>query len=448
MAAASGLGPLAESVRSKAVFPPGPLLVALSGGADSAVLAWAASQQSEPVRAVFADHGLPASGQLRQAAAAVADALELPFDAVEAPVRHDAPSFEDAARVARYSALETSAKPDETILTGHTADDQAETVLGHFLRGAGAAGLAGIPARRGRLARPLLAVTRAETRSLAAALALPFIDDPDNESERMGRNRLRSELIPFLEREYNPQLRSVLNRTASALRADDAALEALAARIPMGTDGEVFTLPAAALAVVPEAVAARAVRRTLRQVGGPHAGSHRDVSDVLEVAAGHKAGAQLTGAVRVEREGPMVVLSTAERPPVDAITLRIPAEVAFDRWRLTLSITDRWPGPPMMGARAFTLDAGAVTTELVARPAGNDDRIDIGTGSKPVRDALAEAGVPRRLRRRWPVIESDNRVALIPGVRAAAWAWPGPTTVYYLVARIDTTGTSPPGEGT
>ena len=147
---------LADSVRARADLPPGSLLVALSGGADSAVLAWAAVAASDTVRAVFVDHRLDASDQLRAAATSIAAQLGITLDVVEAPIERTAPSFEDAARAARYDALQAAAKPDELILTGHTADDQAETVLGHFLRGAGAAGLAGIPIRRGQIVRPLL----------------------------------------------------------------------------------------------------------------------------------------------------------------------------------------------------------------------------------------------------------------------------------------------------
>ena len=448
MAAPDGLAALAASVRSRVSFPPGPLVVALSGGADSAVLAWLAAENSPTVRAVFVDHGLEASSRLREAAAAVAAATGIELDVVDAPVARATPSFEEAARDARYQAWQAAAKPDEIILTGHTADDQAETVLGNFLRGAGAGGLAGIPARRGQIARPLLGISRRETRDLALRLGLPYFDDPENETTDVRRNRLRTELIPHLELVYNPQLRATLLRSSAVLSADDAVLEAAATRVPVRADGEVVAVPASALAVVPAAVASRVARRAIRAMGGPHGGTHDEVAAVLEVAAGHRAGAELAGAVRVEREGPMVVLSAGDLPPRTAQPLPVPSVVVFDRWRVAVTEQSRAPSPRPLGGRLLTLDADQVGPDLVVRPAGPTDRIDIGTGSKPVAAAMAESGVPRRLRGRWPVVSAADRVLVIPGVRSAAWARPSGVTTRYLVARIDIAGSHSSEEGT
>lgn len=423
-------------------MPAGPLVVALSGGADSAVLAWAAAQSTETVRAVFVDHGLEPSSRLRQAAVDIASRLEISLDVVEAPVDRGTPSFEEAARTARYQALTAGAKPDETILTGHTADDQAETVLGNLLRGAGGGGLAGIPARRGQFFRPLLTIAREETRQLAGELGLPFFDDPDNESTSVRRNRLRHRLIPQLESEYNPQLKAALVQAGSLAAADDAVLENQAAAVPVLDDGEVVMIPAPLLAVLDVAIASRVVRRAIRRVRGPHAGTAEEIGAVLEVAEGTRAGAELTDRVRVEREGPMVVLSPGVVDPFPPLETAIPGTVHFDRWRLDLIVTD--DPPPALVGRTFVLDADRLDTDLLVRPAAAGERIEIGDGGKRVGEALAEAGVPARLRPRWPVLESGGRIALIPGVRAAAWAWRGPSTARYLVARIDDSAT---GEG-
>ncbi|NNC92645.1 MAG: tRNA lysidine(34) synthetase TilS [Acidimicrobiia bacterium] len=447
MAAPDGVAALAGSVRARVELPAGPLLVALSGGADSAVLAWAAAESSAAVRGVFVDHGLAASGQLREAAVAVAGVLGMDLQVVEAPVARDTPSFEATARDARYAALQAAARPDEFILTGHTADDQAETVLGNFLRGAGAGGLAGIPARRGRIARPLLTISRRQTRRLAGLLELPYFDDPDNVAGDVRRNRLRSELIPLLEETYNPQFRTALLRSSAVVAADDAVLEAAAAQVPIRADGEVVAMPAAALAVVPAAVAARVVRRALRYMRGPHGGTHDEVAAVLEVAAGVRAGAELMGAVRVEREGPMVVLSAADLAAGTPQQVEVPSVVAFDRWRVHLTEQSQAPIPRPLGAATLTLDADQAGDALVLRPLRPDDRIDIGTGSKLVTEALAERGVPRRLRARWPLVSVGERVLVIPGVRAAAWAWPSSGTMRYLVARIGISGSDSTAEG-
>ncbi len=424
-------------MRERADLTGGPLVVALSGGADSSALAWVAAMSSKSTRAVYVDHGLAASNDLRAAAKRVAAVLGIELDVVDAPVDRTSPSFEDVARRSRYAALLGAAAADETVLTGHTADDQAETVLGHFLRGAGAPGLAGIPKHRGRVRRPLLSVTRAETRALADELGLPFLDDPENQSLDLRRNRLRAELIPHLESDYNPQLRAGLLRTASLMAADDEALEALAVRIRLLDDGEAVGLPASALRVVPHAVATRAVRRALRQLRGPHGGSHGEVTAVLDVAARTRRGAQLSEGLRVEREGPMVVVSKRPAAPAAEVSVEAPGEVSFDRWRLRFRVSGGAPRPRSLGARALIGDADTVGSDLLIRPMTGADRIELGAGTKMVADALAEGGVPRRLRSRWPVVVSGDRVAFVPGVRSAAWVWPSRVTVRYLETLIE-----------
>ncbi|MGI9647692.1 MAG: TilS substrate C-terminal domain-containing protein, partial [Acidimicrobiia bacterium] len=271
---------------------------------------------------------------------------------------------------------------------------------------------------------------------------LPFFDDPDNESLTVRRNRLRRQLIPQLETDYNPQLRAALARTGALAATDDSALEKLAATVPVLDDGEVIMIPTALLAILDEAIATRVVRRAIRLVRGPHPGTAEEVGTVLEVAAGARAGAELSGKVRVEREGPMVVLNPGLVDPFPPRETAIPATVGFDRWRLQLDVTDH--PPPVIGGRSFVLDADQVERDVLVRAATAAERIDVGAGGKRVGDALAEAGISPRLRPRWPVVESGGRIALIPGVRAAAWAWRGTSTTRYLVARIDDTAT---GEG-
>lgn len=428
---------LADSVRARVDIPGSSLVVALSGGADSAVLAWAVVAHSNSVRAVFVDHRLGASEQLRTAASRIAAELGISLDIVEAPIDRSVPSFEDAARTARYAALLAAVKPDELLLTGHTSDDQAETVLGHFLRGAGAAGLAGIPARRGRVVRPLLSIARSETRALADQLGLPYLDDPENASLEPRRNRLRHELIPHLEEDYNPQLRQALGRSAMVLAADEALLDEAAGRVPILADDESVSIPAAMLGVLPDAIAGRVARRGLRAARGPHGGSFEEVGALLDVANGRRAGAELAGGLRVEREGPMVVVRLGDPSPADGLELVVPGRVVFDRWLLEFTLAGPPAGPRRIGARILYLDADRTGESIVVRPGRDDDRIEIGTGTKPVREAMAEAGVARRLRPRWPVLVAGGRVAAVAGVRAAAWAWPSAETVRYLVARID-----------
>ena len=144
MAGAGGVN--AADLRRKIAtrVPPGPVTVALSGGADSAVLAWSLADRDDVV-AVTIDHGLPGSAALVAAAERIASRLGLRHRVVTVAPRS---ASEGDLRTARLAALE--AESAGWIVTGHTADDQGETVLGNLLRGAGPGGLAGIPVRRGR----------------------------------------------------------------------------------------------------------------------------------------------------------------------------------------------------------------------------------------------------------------------------------------------------------
>ncbi len=397
MAGAGGVTPEALRRRVAGRVPPGPAIVALSGGADSAALAWAVAARDDTT-ALSVDHGLPGSAALVAAAAQIAVQLGLAHRVVAVRPRS---SSEGDLRTVRLAALEQSTAG--WILTGHTADDHAETVLGNLLRGSGTAGLAGIPARHRRFVRPLLDVTRAETRALAGVLGLPFVDDPQNDDPAVRRNRLRNETIPALAAAYNPRLRQALLRTAAAAAADDEVLEARAAEVPIRTDEEAVLIPAAALTGLPAAVAARVARRALRDLSGDHAGDAVAVAGVLAAACG--AGvATLGGGLRVRREGPWVaVAGSAPRVP-DPVTLPIPGEVPFGRWRITA------------GTGPVAVPLGGPAMVRASRPG---DRIDIGGGHKAVAEALREAGVPPRLRRRWPVVEDRGRIVWVVGVRVA-----------------------------
>jgi tRNA(Ile)-lysidine synthase len=414
MARTSRLNELARLVASN--LPEGPVGVALSGGADSGVLAWAVRQSGADTRALFADHHLDHSAALGEAAAAIAASLDLDLAVVDAAVP-PGPSLENRARIARYAAIEAAA-PVGTLATGHTADDQAETVLGNLLRGAGATGLGGIAQKRGRWIRPLIEVGRAEVRAAAGELGLPFYDDPDNTSLDYRRNVLRHDVLPDLADRFNPDLVGTLNRTAAHLGADDAALSRLAAEIPVVMDGDAVLVPRPVLVTVPRAVAARAVREALRLVHPPYPGTAADVAAVLEVARGAVTADEVSGGFRVTTEGPMVAIYPPHPPDIPTVErLPIPGEARFGEWRIEAEASTRAP-------RARWQTAIGASADLTIRAVAEGERIDLASGSKLVRDALAEAGVPQRLRSGWPGVYSGARIVWLVGARRAAWATP------------------------
>ena len=377
--------------------PPGPVSIALSGGADSAVVAWALCDRPG-VGTVTIDHGLPGSAALVHAAGEIAARLGLSHRVVVVSPRS---SSESDLRTVRLAALEGAGQG--WIVTGHTADDQAETVLGNLLRGAGAQGLAGIPWRRGRFVRPLLDVPRDETRRLAAELGLPFADDPQNDDLSIRRNRIRRQTLPALEAAYNTGLRAALLRTARFAAADHDLIEARAALVPVRRDEEAVLIPAAALTVLPPAVAGRVARRALRMLVGPSGGEEPSVDAVL-AAAGGAGVSTVLGGLDIRREGPWVVVAGPPPPPPAPVEIAPSGSVRFGPWTITA------------GSGGVAVPVGGVALVRAVRPG---DRISIGRGSKPVTEALREAGVPPRLRSRWPVVEEHGRIAWVVGVRVA-----------------------------
>jgi tRNA(Ile)-lysidine synthase len=218
-------------IAALAGLPKGVHGVACSGGVDSMALADAAIETlgAPNVVVITIDHGLVAvsghvAGQVAawargRGAAAVVRRVEVVRQA----------SLEAAARDARYAAFEAIA--DElglvAVMTAHTARDQAETVLLRLLRGTGPAGLAGIPRRRGRFVRPLLAIERADVEAYVAERRLPTWPDPMNDDPRIARNRVRDKILPVLRRE-NPQLDAGLVRLAASAGEWLAVIDSLA----------------------------------------------------------------------------------------------------------------------------------------------------------------------------------------------------------------------------
>lgn len=273
------------SLLERCVFPEAgaPVLCAVSGGADSLALLALASAAGLDVTAVHVDHGLrPGSEAEADVVAAAARRFGTAFRAEQAIVV-DGPDLESRARTARWDVL----GPDA--LTGHTADDQAETLLINLMRGAGLAGL-GAMQPGGR--HPLLDLRRSDTVALCVALDLEVVQDPSNRDPRFTRNRVRHELLPLLADISNRDIVPVLTRTAHLARSANAEIAAAASSIEP-TD-------ARALASAPVALASAAVRRWLTTNDG-YGPSAAEVDRVLDVARGSAAGCQLSRGRTVRR---------------------------------------------------------------------------------------------------------------------------------------------------
>lgn len=410
-----------------AELPDAPIVVALGGGADSAVVAWACAMHPG-TRAVFVDHELSGSEALRATADALAADVGLPLTVLAAPVE-DGPNLEGRARTARWSAIRDGLAEGDVVVTGHSRDDLGETVLINLLRGAGSAGLAAMSVPRHDVLRPVLGLTRAELREIAETVGLPFADDPANVEPRHLRNRIRAELIPLLERDYQSGVRSNLARAGAHLAADDAVLEAAAGAVPIREDEGAVLIPVAMLRTAPQPVAARVIRRALRRLNPPYAGSSSDIGTVLSVALGGLASATITGGLMATREGPYVAIWDEQPSVPDPVVLEFPGSVVFGTRPVTAIPASTGELTPRS---ALLVDPGVFDGGVTVRGAGPGERIDIDGGTKLVRDALAEAGVPRRTRPAWPVLANDAKIAAIVGGRVAPWARPTGTDAVHV----------------
>ncbi|MFI5607080.1 tRNA lysidine(34) synthetase TilS [Amycolatopsis sp. NPDC051903] len=252
--------------------PPAEVCVAVSGGADSLALAeataYAARRRQLRTRALVVDHGLQ-DGSAEVAARAATTAKELGLDTAEvlsvSVTGKGGP--EAAARTARYRALREALPGGEgLVLLGHTLDDQAETVLLGLGRGSGPRSLAGMRPHDPPWGRPLLAITRAQTRAACAELGVEPWQDPHNDDPRFTRVRLRVEVLPLLEDVLAGGVAGALARTAAQLREDTEALDTVADRI-LTRVGGAEGLAVAVLADEPAAVRRRVLRRWLLASG-------------------------------------------------------------------------------------------------------------------------------------------------------------------------------------
>lgn len=267
---------------SRSNFPvAGPVACAVSGGPDSMALLVLAAAAGLTPTAHHVDHGLrPGSATEADLVAEVCDRVGAGFVAHRVAL-DDGPNLEARARAARLAVLPSD------VLTGHTADDQAETVLLNLMRGAGIDGIAGM---RRSPQKPLLSLRRTETHELCRLCGITVAIDESNADPRFRRNRVRHELIPLLHDIAQRDVSALLTREADLIADDERFLTDLAAALDVHD--------ARALASAPLPLARRAVRRWLSD---PYPPDSATVERVLEVARGVHPGCDVGRGRRVIR---------------------------------------------------------------------------------------------------------------------------------------------------
>ncbi|MDZ4158307.1 MAG: tRNA lysidine(34) synthetase TilS [Anaerolineaceae bacterium] len=455
-----------------------PSVVGVSGGADSLCLMDAMDKLGYPLVVGHLDHQLrPESAADAALVEAAAGAKGLPFvgaaEDVAGYARQHRLSIEEAARVVRYRFLFEQARRcnAQAVGVGHTADDQVETVLMHLLRGAGLSGLKGMNYRSLMpvwdeyipLVRPLLGVWRMETVAYCEQQRLNPVFDHTNLDTTLFRNRLRLELIPYLE-QFNPRLKEVMWRMAQALTGDHAMLETLgnsawnSCRVDEGL-GYVILSQREALRCVP-GVQRSVVRSALGRLR-PHL---RDIGfETVERAVRfihqptRSRQCDLIGGITLTLDQDRLIFSA---PGTEVLSSELPQMVAGEEWELPvpgeLVLKNGWRlvsetlqadsaslhfGAETAGSHAW-LDESTVSLPLQVRTRKPGDRFEplgMDGHSLKLSDFLINERSPRSGRDGLPLVCSQDKIIWVPGYRQAHTVRVTPSTKRVVHLRLERT---------
>ncbi len=425
------------------------LLVGVSGGADSLCLAHilVSIRESLLIRLHVAhlDHSLrPESRPDSLFVEGMARGWGLPCTVAREDVEgfraRNRLSLEEAARRVRYSffARLSSELGASGVAVGHTADDQAETVLLHWIRGAGLAGLRGmrpatplsLPGGEGRVTvvRPLLAVRRVETEGYCLMAGMEPRTDASNQSLRHVRNRIRHGLLPALE-SYNPKVRESLLKMARVLDRDYAFIEDEVLRVwpdVVYEEAGRLTLNTRAALALPPAIRFHLLRMAVEKVAGATDGLGYKHLEEMAHALSRRAGATLTlpgGLIMAVDYGRCTISDGQFPPPFPPIrgetALAVPGETAMPGWKVLASIKE--PGGALSGEDRWTasLDLDRVEDCLLVRARRDGDRFrPLGMiREKRLQDFFVDAKVPRSWRDRVPLVVTRAQIVWVAGWR-------------------------------
>lgn len=419
--------------REALLVPRQPVWVAVSGGVDSMVLLHVLRSLGHPCNVVHVDHGLrgEASAGDRAFVEAYCSAQNIPCRSYRVDVAAHAEahggSVQMAGRALRYALFQELVREGPHVLAlGHHADDAVETLLLHVLRGTGALGWASIPPKSGPFVRPLLGVDRAAIADYARARAVPFREDASNTDPKYLRNRVRAELLPFMEA-LRPGARLTLSRSLGMLRELTALAEVhVRQQLPdQQPDAHgIRRLPFTSLA-------ATSTPLLLLQAWTATAGFHPDVLEaMLGAVDAHHTGAHFvegTHRVTVDRDALLLdELPTLAEFVVHAGT---DGEGGGFIWHFGADVP-----ASIAGADTAWLDADRLHFPLLLRPWREGDRMrPMGlAGSKLISDLLIDAKVPLPMKDRTYVLLSGDAVVWASGLRVGEGVRAVPGTRHVL----------------
>ena len=383
------LSKLRALVKQQELISPGDSIVcAVSGGADSIALLWALYLLKEEwqlsLSAVHFNHHLrgEASDGDEQFVRDFCNGYGIPLYVGSEYVVPNEKGLEAAAREARYRYFATL--PGK-IATAHTADDNAETVLMHLLRGTGLKGLGGIAPKRNNLIRPLLSVTRSEVEHFLAEYALPHREDDSNHTDLFLRNRLRHHVVPLLKEE-NPRFSENLSAMALRLRQDEDALAEIANQKPISI---------MALRQESSAIRVRILERFLKESGVPEPeASHIKLAEALVFSDNPSAQGNFPGGITVCRNyDTLEVLAAAQQGPLQIVCS--PAEELINT------------------AEIFTVKSHG---NVYIRSRQSGDSIRLSGGTKSLKKLFIDRKIPQSQRNQIPVICDDAGIIGVYGI--------------------------------
>jgi tRNA(Ile)-lysidine synthase len=447
-------------MRKAHIFRPGERVgVAVSGGADSMLLLHFMEQFSHDVGlhlvVVHFNHQLrgPESVADEQFVRERAKSLGMEFIGGEAAVgkvaRELHRNLEATARDLRYRfffSLVNQGRVDK-VLTAHTANDQAETVLLRLLRGSGAKGLGGIyPVLEGKVARPFLKLTRAEIDSELSRRKLDIRVDASNRDTRFLRNKVRAELLPLLEREYNPAIVSLLSELADRARDDEACLErqawerAHAWRIREGRNEKI---PVSAFAQFPPSTGRRVLRQMIAAASGHLRGmTHGHVEALRRFAVQGQSGRSLVlprGLV-AQKEFDWLIIGVRERETARngySYPIEVPGKIRIPELGSTFLFTivnSSEMGKGYNGTDGPKVDLSKLKGELRIRSWQAGDSLQpVGSRKRrKVKELFQERRVPLGRRRLWPVLNCGKSVIWVRGFPPDAHVAVSPATEHVV----------------
>ncbi len=427
------------------------ILVAVSGGPDSMALLHALYTLADELDIKLAVAHL--NHQLRGPAADGDEAYvkqwckqwDLPFFAQRQDIAKLAAqqklSVEEAGRQARYSFFARLADEHDfdRVALGHTATDRIETLLINLLRGTGLSGLCGIPPRRGRFIRPLIAAWRNETAAYCRQYDLqPRLDASNLSSDNYLRNQVRLELLPLLESEYAPHIQSALLRLAQAAQQELSWTEPLvqAAYQQAAEDNDhSLSLDLAQLADMAPGLRYRLLRQALVRLRGDAADIEAVHYNMLQQLIGKaQTGAEmhLPGAISARRGYNSIELSTGGHGSSESgeaigghYILPVPGKVRVPQVELTVSTELTRKRPAKLGnarGRQVTVDGQVIGQVLLVRgwqPGDSFQPLGL-SGHKKLQDLFVDKKVPRHERDRIPlIVTGDDQIVWVVGYRLA-----------------------------